>query len=203
MSATTAPTGTRRLAPGARRAQLLAAGLDLVERHPLESVGAAEVAAHAGVSKALVFHYFATTDDLHAAIFEAAAAELLASLPTDPGLPAEERLRAGLETYVASIERRPAAHLAVVRSLGSNPQLAAVVERSRARVVALIIDALQLDTVPPALRMMVRAWIAMVEDAVLHWLQARPVARVQLVDLLQQLGLATLAAAAGQAAGDD
>lgn len=193
----------RRLAPGARRAQLVAAGLDLVDRQRLATVGAAEVAAHAGVSKALVFHYFATTDDLHAAIVEAAAAELLASLLTDPSLPAEERLRAGLEAYVASIERRPAAHLAVVRSLGSNPRLAAVVEASRTQVVALILDAMQLGATPPGLQMMVRAWIAMVEEAVLHWLQERPVPRAQLVDLLQQAGLASLAAAAGQVNGEE
>lgn len=60
---------SRRLDAEARREQLVAAGLDLVKRGPIDQLTADDVARAAGVSKGLVFHYFPTTRDLHVALF--------------------------------------------------------------------------------------------------------------------------------------
>lgn len=175
-----------RLDAGSRREQLVAAGVELLTRMPLEQISADVVAGAAGVSKALVFHYFPTKRDLHVALLRATAARLLVELDPDPDLPIPERLRAGLDGFVAFIERQPANYQAVSRGAGSDPQLLAVFEDTRAAVVGIIAGALGVVEVPPALRMVIRGWIAMVEESVLHWIDERPVSREALVDFLQR-----------------
>ena len=82
------PEKGRRLSPDERRSQLVATGLRLAKSESVNSLAAAEVAEAAGVSKGLVFHYFPTQGDLHAAIARAGADELVELLSTtDDSLP--------------------------------------------------------------------------------------------------------------------
>jgi len=182
----------RRLGPDARRAQLVGVGLALMKNMAFDEVTAETVARAGGVSKGLVFHYFATTRDLQVAILRAAAAELLADLDVGAGLPPDERLRAGLEAFVRYIEQQPASYQAVVRRAGSDERLLAVFEDTRAAVVDIVAGALGVAELPAGLRMAVRGWIAMVEECVLHWLDGRPVPREELVEFLRRVALTML-----------
>jgi AcrR family transcriptional regulator len=186
------PGPGRRLGADARRGQLLQVGLHLLKSSPFDQVSPDLVARVAGVSKGLVFHYFPTKRDLHVAILRAAAAELLAELDPDPAMAPDQRLRAGLDAFVDFIEQQPANYLAVSRSAGSDPGLLAVFEDTRAAVVGIVVQALGLSTPPPGLRIAIRGWIAMVEEAILHWLDGRPVPREALVDFLQKAALTML-----------
>lgn len=180
----------RRLGAEARRQQLVDAGLALVRTVPLDRLAADDVAAAAGVSKALVFHYFPTTRDLHVAVLRAAAAELVAGLDVDPTAIPADRLRLGVDAFVAFIERSPASYLAMARSAGSDPRLGEVFEETRAAVVGIIQRVLGATELPPGLAIGLRGWIAFVEEAVLHWVaQDRPVGRAALVDFLQRAAL--------------
>ena len=187
-----APPAQRRLDPDARRRQLVEAGFELIQTRPFSQVSAEEVAKLAGVSKGLVFHYFPTTRDLHVAVIRAAAAELLSRLEADPDLAPEDRLAAGLEAFVGFIETQPANYLAVARSVGSDSALMEVFEETRSAVVDIVLHAIGLTDAPPGLRIVVRGWIAMVEESVLHWLEGRPVPREALVGFLQRAAAAML-----------
>ena len=81
-----------RLEPEARRAQLVELGLRMLDSRPLDQVTTDAVAAAAGISRALVFHYFPTKRDFHVAVAEAAGEELLARTAPDPALPPSERI---------------------------------------------------------------------------------------------------------------
>lgn len=185
----------RRLDPGARRAQIVQAGLELLQERPFDEVGAAEVAQAVGITKGLVFHYFPSNRDLQVAIARAAAHELVAELVTDPNLPNDQRLAIGLDAFIGYIERNPDAYVAVARGAGANDQLLEVYEEARGRIVQLIFEALGLSDPPPAVRIGIRGWIAGVEEAVIQWLDGRPIPRSELVDLLRNAGLALLEAA--------
>jgi AcrR family transcriptional regulator len=185
-------TPSRRLGPEARRAQLISVGLTLMKEMAFDEVTADTVARAGGVSKALVFHYFPTTRDLQVAMLRAAAAELLAELDVGVGLPADERLRVGLDAFVRYIEQQPASYQAVVRRAGSDEQLLAVFEDTRAAVVGIVAGTLGLTAPPAGLRLVIRGWIAMVEECVLHWLDERPVPRHELVEFLRRAALTML-----------
>ncbi|HJP64733.1 MAG TPA: TetR/AcrR family transcriptional regulator [Actinomycetota bacterium] len=188
----------RRLDADARRAQLVQAGLDLLKVRPFDAVGAVEVAAAVGVTKGLVFHYFPTQRDLQVAVAKAAADELVAALETDPSMSNDQRLAMGLDAFVGYIEQNPEAYVAVARGAGANDQLLQVYEDGRDRIAQLIFDGLGLTDPPPALRIGIRGWIAGVEEAVIQWLDGRPIPREELVELLRRAGLALLDATVPQ-----
>src|SRR5256885_13222312 len=182
----------RRLGPDARRAQLVGVGLALVKTMRFDEVTAEVVARASGVSKGLVFHYFPATADLHVAILRAASAELLADLDIGAGLPPDERLRVGLDAFVRYIEQQPASYQAVVRRAGSDERLLAVFEDTRSAVVGIVATTLGLTELPPPLRLVIRGWIAMVEECVLHWLDGKPVPPEELVEFLRRAALTML-----------
>ena len=188
----TAAAPNRRLGPEARRAQLVGVGLALIKEMPFDEVTAEVVARAGGVSKGLVFHYFPSTRDLQVAILRAAADELLADLDVGAGLPPDERLRAGLEAFVRYIEQQPASYQAVVRRAGSDERLLAVFEDTRSAVVGIVAATLSLTELPAPLRLVIRGWIAMVEECVLHWLDDKPVPREELVEFLRRAALTML-----------
>ncbi len=195
MSAIAAETQTRRrLDPDFRRAQMVQAGLELIKERPFDQVGAAEVARAVGVTKGLVFHYFPSNKDLQVEIARAAAKELVAELVTDPALPKDQRLAVGLGAFIDYIERNPESYVAVARGAGANERLLEVYEECRRDIAHLILDALGQADPPPALRIGIRGWIAGVEEAVIQWLDGRPIPREELVELLRKAGLALLEA---------
>jgi AcrR family transcriptional regulator len=185
-------TPGRRLGPEARRAQLVGVGLALMKDVPFDEVTAEVVARAGGVSKGLVFHYFPTTRDLQVAILRAATAELLSDIDVGAGLSPDERLRVGLDAFVRYIEQHPASYQAVVRRAGSDEQLLAVFEDTRAAVVDIVAATLGVSQLPPALRLVIRGWIAMVEECVLHWLDDKPIPREELVEFLRRAALTML-----------
>lgn len=197
MSPATAPRplaeAGRRLGADERREQLVQAGLELMKDTPFDQVSAIDVARAAGVSKGLVFHYFPTTSSLWEAILRAATTELLELVAQSPELPYEEQLSAGLDAFITYIERQPASYVAMTRGAGSDPALQAVFEDTRNAIVVLILDLLGLADSPPAgLRIMLRGWIALVEECTLHWLPDRAVPRDRLIAFLVRAAVTML-----------
>lgn len=177
-----------RLDRDARRAQLVALGVDMLSTRPLDQVSVDDIAHAAGISRGLLFHYFASKREFLAAVVQAAADRLLAVTDPDRTLPLLDRLRAGLDGYIGFIEANRAAYVSLVRGAqGADVHLADVFETTRAAVVRRILDQLEAGEPSPALHIAVRGWIGLVEESTLTWL-AEPraaITRDQLVTLLQ------------------
>jgi AcrR family transcriptional regulator len=186
----------RRLDPDQRRAQLLRVGLELVTSEPLDAVTAPAVAHAAGVSKALVFHYFPTQRELQAAIAREAADRLLRLFAsTDPAASYDERFAAALDAFIEFVEQQPASYLAIARGSGSDELLNAVFEDFREGVVDLIAAGIGLAGPGPRERLYLRGWVAMVEELILQWVASRAITRAELTDFLRSSAPAVLAAA--------
>ena len=72
---TASPAPRLRRSAGDRRAQLVRIGLELLPTTPVQELTIDEVARRAGISRSLLFHYFATKRDFHVAVVQAAADE--------------------------------------------------------------------------------------------------------------------------------
>jgi AcrR family transcriptional regulator len=162
-----------RLRPEDRREQLLSTGTELVGASSFDAVSMEDVAAAAGVSRALVFHYFPSRAAFRVAVAERAARDLLEAARPDPALPPLEQLRAGVRIYLDYVRARPGAYLSLVRGAGAGEEdMRAVSDRARHDLADLVLEGVGLSERerPPLLHLAVRGWLASVEEMVVLWL---------------------------------
>jgi AcrR family transcriptional regulator len=191
----------------ARREQLLDSGVELLSHRPHSEVSIEEIAAAAGVSKGLLYHYFPTKGEFIVAAIERGQRELAARLAPDKSLPAAARLNASLEAFLDYVEQHPAAFASIFRGGESDdPGVAAALEAGRAQSLATMLESIgEWDSAPvsvertPELEVAVEGWLFFVEGAVLRWMEKRHLERDRLRVLLSSaLGGAVMAAAAAR-----
>ncbi len=147
----------------------------------------ADVATAAGASKPLLYHYFPTKSDLYLAAVRAAAEELRAATTTTttadlaPGVALDRALTA----HVAWVAANAQAYRAVLQgSHSSDPAVQAIIEESRADVVARLAQGFGLRRLSPAQRTALRGWVGFLEGACLDWLEHRDIPKSRLVRIL-------------------
>lgn len=186
----------RRLSVEDRRQQLVRVGVELIATRPWDALTMTDIAAAADVSKPLLYHYFSAKRDLYVAAVGSAAEELRWATRPDPTVPPEQRLRRSLEAHVDWIDANALAYRTVLRGGASaDPEVQAIVERSRREVVERIERGTVADHPSAALRIAMRGWVGFLEGACLDWLRVRDIPKPQLVRLLT----ASLPAAIGAA----
>lgn len=186
----TATTRTR-LTPEQRREQLLQLGLELFAGHTIEDISIDRLSEEAGVSRGLLYHYFGSKQGFHEAVIQRAADDLVAQTAPPDGDDPIVRLLASLAAYVDYVIANHAGYRSLVRAAaGGNEAVRGIYERARAQMIDRTfetpgVDVLITDT--PLTRLVVRGWVAFVEDAVLTWC-ADPagVSREELVRLVTQ-----------------
>ena len=180
------PARLRRTA-GDRRAQLVQIGLELLPTTPVQELTIDEVARRAGISRSLLFHYFATKRDYYTAVTRAAADLMWEHLMPRPGTPAEEQVPGVLDRYVGWVETYRETHLAFVRgAAGGDPWVSEVYEETRARLVDVALGALDLPD-DALRRQLILAWFAFTEELVGHWAQEPTMSRTELLTLLRDV----------------
>jgi AcrR family transcriptional regulator len=183
-----------------RRRQLLELGADLFARHSFAELSMARIAREAGISKALLYHYFPTKRDFFLATLLEAAEEVRRRTEPDPALSPGEALAGSLDAFLGWIEENETAYRKLLESAGSVPEVRALIDEVRDRTSARILDGLGAgDDPPPRVRAAVRGWLWFMDGAILDWFEHRDLSRAELRDFL--LGsLAGALTAAGSAA---
>lgn len=190
-------TGEKRLDLDVRRAQLLALGRDLFGQRPYDEIPIDEIAERAGVSKGLLYHYFGSKRGFYVATIQEAATALLAATLEDPMLPPPERARRSMETYLDFVSENAPAFKALLGSgIGTDAEVAAVVDAVRTEFVRRLLTNLGLAEVRrPVFELAARAWIGLVEASSLAWLErGEPERETLLAFLLDMLTHAVLTA---------
>lgn len=171
-------TGTSRprtrLSQDERRRQLLGIGLRMLVEKPIQELPLDAVAAEAGISRGLLFHYFPTKSDYYDAVVGAALRRVLRNVSPDEGVAPEEALSQFVERFQAQIERRRDFYLALVLGSGSISLGTDGIESLRMTVARRVAEALDLDE---AALPTVHAWVAYVEDRALLWSGEPPATR--------------------------
>jgi AcrR family transcriptional regulator len=168
-----------------RRRQLLELGAELFARHGYEELSMSRIAREAGISKALLYHYFPSKQAYFSATLEQAAEELAEVTEPDPAKPPVEQLSASLDAYLGWVERHMGAYDKLIRSVGAVPEVRELVERIREETAARILAGIAPDREPgPLLRAAVRGWLWFMDGAVLDWIEHRDLDRRRLHGLL-------------------
>jgi AcrR family transcriptional regulator len=157
----------RRLSPADRRAELLALGAEVFGQRPYDEVRIDEIAEKAGVSRALMYHYFPDKRAFFAAVLKAEGERLFeaTNTPPKPGLGLFDQLREGVIAYLRYYEENPnVAWAAYVGNGSSDPVLRGIEDTDTDRQVDRIVAAFggdHLDAkVERDLRIVAYGWIA-------------------------------------------
>lgn len=178
----------QRLQIDARRTQLLALGTKLFSERPYDDVSIDDIAAAAGISKGLLYHYFGSKRELYVATVREASTQLRARVEPDTSLPPAERARMGIEGYLGFVEEHALSFAALMRSgVGTDPEVASVVEETRDAIVARMMETMGVAPDRRVFRFVLRGWIGLVEAASLEWLaQRREIAREVVVQMMSE-----------------
>ncbi len=139
-----------------------------------------DVAASAGTSRALVYHYFGSKQELYLPAQRRAAQQLTALIdPGGDGSPAD-RLAGAPSRYFGYVEDHAAGYVAlmgghtgVAGPMGPAGKIGKIIEGVRQVVLESILKALGVAVPDPVLRVTLRCWLACAEAAGLDWL-AKP-----------------------------
>jgi len=201
-SATVARAEKRaRLSVDERRAQLLDLALTIFVDRTYEEISIDEIAKAAGISKGLLYHYFPSKKAFYVAAVRQASEELLAetdvakelpsSPPNDPLL-----LRRGYLAFLSFVERRRVAYSFLLRGgLGVDPEIRELVEDTKRRLVARMLEKAGPVGQDARLRTTLRGVIGFVEAVSLDWLDHGDLDRDELADLLARVTLDAVAQA--------
>lgn len=176
-----------RLQVDERRRQIIDAGAGLFVEHSYEEISMRQIAAAAGVSKPLLYHYFPSKIDLFKAAVADAAAQLQALI--EPGADSSgspgEQLTASLDAYLAWIEDHAQTWTKLMQSAAHLPEARGLVEGFRTRTMEMMLVGLTGDASPsPALRTAINGWLGFMDAAILDWTKTGELSRHQLRELL-------------------
>jgi AcrR family transcriptional regulator len=176
----------RRLDVDARRAQLIELGERLFTSHAYTELSMARIAKEAGISKALLYHYFPSKQAYFEATLRTAAEELRDRTEPDPSLPAAQQLEGSLDVYLGWIEQHMEAYAKLLRTAGEVPEVREIVEDVRGQTAERILRGVVPDgaDVPPTARTAVRGWLWFMDGACLDWIEHRDLSRDELRGLL-------------------
>ncbi len=169
------PTARRRLSPEDRRAELLALGAETFGKRPYDEVRIDEIAERAGVSRALMYHYFPDKRAFFAAVVRDEADRLYENTNMDDatGLTMYEEIRVGVLAYMAYYEQNPETAWAAYVGLGrSDPVLLGVeddaknrqLEHIMSRINRLLGEVKKASMAPAVerhLRVILNGWLAL------------------------------------------
>jgi AcrR family transcriptional regulator len=192
-----------RLENDERRAQLLQLARNAFSARSYDEVSVDDLAREAKISKGLLYHYFPTKRDLYVAGLREIADELIqrvTSIPTN--LAPIERVRQGLDAYLDHVQQHAKAFVSLMRGgIGSDPEVAQVVEGVRARFAAQFLEGLPVTSSmmnDPKVQVVIRGWIGFVESVSIDWCANPRLPRLELRELLAQILLAIMTGAAPQ-----
>src|ERR671915_882584 len=158
----------------------------------------ARIAREAGISKALLYHYFPSKQDYFVATLQQAAEEVRRRTDPDPDLPPAQALAASLDAFLGWIEENEVAYRKFVESAGSVPEVGALIAEVRDRTSARILEGIGAgEPPPPRLRAAARAWLWFMDGAIVDWLEHHDLERAALRELLLGSLAGALTAAGG------
>jgi AcrR family transcriptional regulator len=190
-----------RLAPDARRAEILEHARKLFGAHTYATVSASEIARAAGVTPALVSHYFpGGKRDIFLALVSELTDTVVETIEANPDAPLRERVAATVESWLDWLEANSETWLATAAQGDyiADPDLQGLIDAARERSIeTLIRDYPEAPANDHGTRLALRGWLGYNRAISRAWLKSdasRDEAALLLTETLHHV-IATLAPA--------
>jgi AcrR family transcriptional regulator len=175
----------QRLAVDERRRRLLELGVELFSRHTYAELSMSAIAREAGISKALLYHYFPSKQAYFVATLRQQAEELAKRTATDPSQRPTEQLMRALDAFLGWVEENAEGYAKLLEGASTHAEVRELVDQVRSVTADRILDGLSPGEPPaPALRAAVHGWLWFMDGAITDWLEYRDMDRDQLLGLL-------------------
>ncbi|MFI0087502.1 TetR/AcrR family transcriptional regulator [Streptomyces bobili] len=189
----------RRMGVEERRQQLIGVALELFARRSPDEVSIDEIAAAAGISRPLVYHYFPGKLSLYEAALKRASEDLASRFAEPREGPLGARLLRVMRRYFDFVDAHGPGFSALMRggpAVGSSTTNA-LVDSVRQAAYEQILSHLEVSEAPARLELVVRSWISLAESTALIWLDGRRIPREELeVKLVRDFAALTAVTAA-------
>ncbi|MFH0175413.1 TetR/AcrR family transcriptional regulator [Streptomyces cacaoi] len=189
----------RRMGVEERRQQLIGVALELFAQRSPDEVSIDEIAAAAGISRPLVYHYFPGKLSLYEAALKRASEDLAGRFAEPHEGPLGSRLLRVMRRYFDFVDAHGPGFSALMRggpAVGSSTTNA-LIDSVRQNAYEQILSHLGITDAPPRLELIVRSWISLAESTALIWLDGRRIPREELeVQLVQDFAALTAVSAA-------
>lgn len=187
----------RRLSKDARRAELLAAGEQVFSERPFDDVSIDDIAAAAGISKNLLYHYFVGKRELYLEVISDSAERMLAATEPDPDLEPIQRLSASLDAHLSYAVEHAKGYIALIRGGGGDAEVQAILAAAQDQVVERTLVTLPFPGgAPPEVELALRGWLGMVDALTLSWLERRHLPQARVHELMVELFVGVITASA-------
>ncbi|MEV6165423.1 helix-turn-helix domain-containing protein [Streptomyces sp. NPDC052052] len=165
----------RRMEPDARRAEILGVARRLFGAHSYDTVSISDIAAEAGVARALVSHYFGSKRELYLAVVRQMMVIPASVSERLPPTTAEERLSICVDRWLEVVERNREMWLAAIglEALGNDPEIDRIMLEADEIATDRILEAAMMTEVTEGrqkLRAMIRCHSGMLKAASREWL---------------------------------
>ncbi|MEU0690093.1 TetR/AcrR family transcriptional regulator [Streptomyces uncialis] len=181
----------RRMGVEERRQQLIGVALELFSRRSPDEVSIDEIAAAAGISRPLVYHYFPGKLSLYEAALTRAAEDLAARFQEPHEGSLGVRLLRVMRRFFDFVDEHGPGFSALMRggpavSMGESVPVNtlsatnALIDSVRQAAYEQILTHMDVQDPPPRLELVVRSWISLAESTALIWLDKRQIPRREL-----------------------
>ncbi|MGY0023512.1 TetR/AcrR family transcriptional regulator [Streptomyces sp. cg35] len=172
----------RRMGVEERRRQLIGVALELFSHRSPDEVSIDEIAAAAGISRPLVYHYFPGKLSLYEAALKRAAEDLAQRFEEPQDGPLGARLQRVMGRFFDFVDEHGPGFSALMRggpAVGSSATNA-LIDSVRQAAYVQILAHLKVVAPSPRLELVVRSWISLAESTALIWLDGRRIPREEL-----------------------
>ncbi|MCL8010398.1 TetR/AcrR family transcriptional regulator [Streptomyces sp. AS02] len=172
----------RRMGVEERRQQLIGVALDLFSQRSPDDVSIDEIAAAAGISRPLVYHYFPGKLSLYEAALKRASEELAGRFVEPQEGPLGARLLRVMRRFFDFVDEHGPGFSALMRggpAVGSTATNA-LIDSVRQAAYVQILSHLKVENPPARLELVIRSWISLAESTALIWLDGRRIPRAEL-----------------------
>lgn len=185
----------RRLSPEARRLQIIEAARQVFAQHPDGDVSTADVAEVAGVTRALVHHYFHGIEQLRQAVALQIAATTVQVLAPDSGATVGDRVRANVKRSLDAVDANRDVWFATLGGEGAAGDSPAGRAMRQAVLEQIIANNAEIIDDTPWTRLCLTGYLGLSDSVCRRWLHGeadRPAVEHLLVDTLLHLLLHTI-----------
>ena len=187
-----------RLETDERRKQLVELGLSHFGVSAYDDVSIDDIAAAAGISKGLLYHYFPTKRAFYTACVSEAAAQLLEAIysAAKPDAEPMDQLDGAITAYLDYVEAHARAYAnLMISGVSVDEECRAIVDETRAKLIEELLSGMgESVSLTPALKIALRGWVGFAETATLAWAEeGSPVSSRKMRELLKTALLAVTA----------